>query len=405
MLKGIPLLFFFALPCGGGEGGSPNLAWELIQGFVRVWNQTDQGICIALPPSMKEGLRFFVTPLNVTYDLAENQTTQRGFTLFPATWSYNGTHAVWGADYLLTEGYPEMISRPSFNGTLRANDTYFAFYNSSDSDFWGRSTCSASHPEMNFTFTSKPKVADLPRFRGGNATILPGMHRIEAAGPYSLSCSNFPFDPHFHPLKQPDYYEADFSLNVTLSWCVQLPNGTGTEPINNSNIEWMWSHKKPDLEPLRYVIPPRHSSSPLFSCGKILNCSTGPGDPPLTWLVAGVRALIRDMCLCWGYPSYGFKNQDPHCKGVYNFTNNADRRRGRYCGVPYTHYPLKGVPISARPEIYLVNYTDTWTCQSSIYPAPFGLAWGCSNGKFYSYLNPHDHAGLQCGIVLPSLCS
>lgn len=50
-------------------------------------------------------------------------------------------------------------------------------------------------------------------------------------------------------------------------------------------------------------------------------------------------------------------------------------------------------------------YNDTWTHKAAQYSAPFALAWGCSNRKFYSQLQLETHAGLRCGIVLPSLCS
>jgi len=71
-----------------------------------------------------------------------------------------------------------------------------------------------------------------------------------------------------------------------------------------------------------------------------------------------------------GYLSHGLKNKDPICNKTYN-TNGA-----MYCGVLYTHYPIKSLPLSMKPVIYLLGYTDTWTCQTSIYPALFGLAWG-----------------------------
>lgn len=41
---------------------------------------------------------------------------------------------------------------------------------------------------------------------------------------------------------------------------------------------------------------------------EVTNRSTGPGIPPETRLLESVQVLIRDMCMCWGYPSYSFRN-------------------------------------------------------------------------------------------------
>ncbi|KAK4828043.1 hypothetical protein QYF61_023081, partial [Mycteria americana] len=226
--------------------------------------------------------------------------------------------------------------------------------------------------------------------------------RDNPAGPYSVPCSYFPFDSFFHPLEQPDFYEADYSLNVNLSRCIQLPNSTGRAPRDLTNLQWMWSQMRPLLQPLRYASPPQHSRSDLFTCAKVLNCNTGPGDPPETWLLERVRVLIRDMCICWGYPSHGYRNGDILCNKTYSETE--DYGRVKYCGIPRTHYPLKGLPLTAKPDIYFMDYSDTWTCKTSIYLAPLGLVWGCSNGKFYSYLTLKYHTGLKCGLVIPSLC-
>ncbi|KAK4806681.1 hypothetical protein QYF61_027682 [Mycteria americana] len=69
--------------------------------------------------------------------------------------------------------------------------------------------------------------------------------RNNLAGSYSVPCSHFPFDSFFHPLEQPDFYEANYSLNVNLSWCIQLPNSTGHEPRDLRNLQWMRSQMQP----------------------------------------------------------------------------------------------------------------------------------------------------------------
>lgn len=54
---------------GSRHNNSPSLAEKLIQGFVRVYNHADQGICIALPQSANQGVRFFIPLLNTPLDL------------------------------------------------------------------------------------------------------------------------------------------------------------------------------------------------------------------------------------------------------------------------------------------------------------------------------------------------
>lgn len=57
---------FFTVSIGiiGSLGEPPNLAWELIEGFMHIWNYTNQGICIALPDSISEGFKFTLIWVN-----------------------------------------------------------------------------------------------------------------------------------------------------------------------------------------------------------------------------------------------------------------------------------------------------------------------------------------------------
>lgn len=102
-------------------------------------------------------------------------------------------------------------------------------------------------------------------------------------------------------------------------------------------------------------------------------------------------------CTCWGYPSKGWKHKDKSC-------NTTDLNQGVDCGLPHTHYPIKGTALNTKPRVVILNNTDNYNCKTSIYPAPLELAWGCSDGKFYSYLTLEYHAGLKCGVGIPSLC-
>jgi len=50
----------------------------LIQEFAKVLNHTNQGMCIAFPQSVEQGLRFSIFPIcvNMTSDLTRNLTTK-----------------------------------------------------------------------------------------------------------------------------------------------------------------------------------------------------------------------------------------------------------------------------------------------------------------------------------------
>ena len=58
--------FFITVGVMGSWGESPTLAWELIEGFLHIWNRTDQGVCVALPGSAAEGFKFTMISLNLT---------------------------------------------------------------------------------------------------------------------------------------------------------------------------------------------------------------------------------------------------------------------------------------------------------------------------------------------------
>lgn len=64
----IGLTLFFP----GHNQNISNLAWELIQGFVPIWNQTGQVTCVAFTSSSAEGLKFAIISLNLTKTL-ENE--------------------------------------------------------------------------------------------------------------------------------------------------------------------------------------------------------------------------------------------------------------------------------------------------------------------------------------------
>ena len=55
MFRATILITFNLVSSIQGEG-SQNLAWELTQGFISVWNYTDQWVCLTTPRSAEEGI-------------------------------------------------------------------------------------------------------------------------------------------------------------------------------------------------------------------------------------------------------------------------------------------------------------------------------------------------------------
>ncbi|XP_075277794.1 uncharacterized protein LOC142361456 [Opisthocomus hoazin] len=363
-----------------GENVSRNLAWELIQGFTRIWNHTDQGLCIVEPKSAEESLRFFVTPINLSFVF--NMTNVTSPVYLPRVWinKYDNSVLKW-------------TKAPMVEGV---ENRWAPLEASSLSPYLLASDCKTHSPAFNVSIPH-PVVGPESLVAFSNSSRVVGN---KAFSNLSLTwfCEHYPWDPKFDPLKRPSYYEANYVTNLTVSWCVELPRVVATTTRDLSNLMWAWS-RSATLKPFKLSPSRAPDNSSLFSCKKVITCNEGPGDPPETWFVQSLRALIRDMCTCWGYPSMGWKNNDAQCNSTSSSLTAA-----QVCGVPGTHYPVKGTPMDSTPKLIFIDYADTWSCKSSIYPAPLGLAWGCSDGKFYSYLSLKQHAGLRCGVVLPSLC-
>lgn len=51
------------------QGAQPNLDWDLVQGFMHIWNHMNQGIYFNLPSSDLEGFRFMITWFNISETL------------------------------------------------------------------------------------------------------------------------------------------------------------------------------------------------------------------------------------------------------------------------------------------------------------------------------------------------
>ncbi|XP_029867980.1 uncharacterized protein LOC115340467 [Aquila chrysaetos chrysaetos] len=170
--------------------------------------------------------------------------------------------------------------------------------------------------------------------------------------------------------------------------------------MNSAHTAWGWSVKHMlKNQPLHllkkeFVGTPNPNDAHLLNCTHIIDCTTGAGNPIETWISLEVRTLIRDMCTCWGYPNFGYRNRDNQCNQITNNVNIWLK-----CGIPINHFPRHKVG-----EDNQIPRGDAATCQNALYAAPEGTVWGCSDGKMYSHLNVIKQAGLRCGLGIPTMC-
>lgn len=62
-------LWMYNLVSAGNVNGQPNLAWELITGFIQIWTQTNQCLCADFLVSTSAGLKLTVIWLNFSWIL------------------------------------------------------------------------------------------------------------------------------------------------------------------------------------------------------------------------------------------------------------------------------------------------------------------------------------------------
>lgn len=397
---------FFSITIGvlGSWGESPNLAWELIQGFMHIWNQTDQGICVALAGSAAEGFKFTVISLNLT-KILENELKGLNRT---------GRNITWG-----------MIESPFLEQKegqpWRNNGTWVeysrALYQLPDNSTWENlwnQTCYRSLNENSDTDANNVTSVSVP------CTIVPWWDSPSGSG----------------------YFEHEYNVRWDVDWCIQIPEKPGEiHPVNHTRYEWAWSLKQlfnpnspssstsdlPDGTTIQWEVNAETcmhnrgelptgeilcwgsrrrrsitqgtTGEPLLNCSRVLNCSTGAGDPLETWYIPELRTFIRDMCTCWGYPNYGYRNQDDRCNGSFK-----DPQTALSCGIPITHDPDRWKVWSSDGKRQEIPRDDPFDCFQARYSAPRGMVWACSNGRLYSQLNIYEMAGLQCSVGFPSMC-
>ncbi|XP_050192466.1 uncharacterized protein LOC126651033 [Myiozetetes cayanensis] len=384
------------------EDTQPNLAWELIQGFMHIWNHTNQGICINLPNSASEGLRFMMIWLNFSEILTRELDNLKK----------TGGNVTWG-----------MIESPFLDQKegqqWAANGTWVeykkAFYqlphNSTWNHLWNQ-TCYRS-------------LDTNPSETLQNVTSIP--------------CTVVPW---WDSPTESAFFEHEYNLHWDAGWCIQIPSNPGTpHQVNQTNYEWAWSLKqifdpisplqwasrtptgdivewevgKSDCKDQQITLPngesicwkvrntrsiiQSKSETSFLNCSRILDCTTGAGEPIETWYISELRTFIRDMCTCWGYPNYGYLNRDTRCNGSYENSETA-----LSCGIPVTHGPDPRRVLNSSTEAQEVPRGDLYQCSQAKYPAPRGTVWACSDGKMYSHLNMYDMAGLQCTIGFPTMC-
>lgn len=89
---------------------APNLAWALVRGFVRMWGYQDKGMCIALPRSAKESLRFFMSPVNLLFIF--NMTNDTSVTILEKKWNVKNNWVYFQQQPMIRSNIYSIWSKP-----------------------------------------------------------------------------------------------------------------------------------------------------------------------------------------------------------------------------------------------------------------------------------------------------
>lgn len=196
---------------GNATHNSTSLAGELVLGFTHLWNQKYQGICVALPISAEQGLRFFATSTDQSINLCEPQLWKLPCTFVIFPWWIKGKLPLkWRAHCLLRENVRLQNASGSHtkqNLTIRilkiiiTQQDFRIHINSQEKR-------NAAHAEVNVLLNSGD-IGTPGIIKEG--MILPGMYRTPRFISSRAPCQSFPVS---HPLKQPDYFKAPYMLKV-----------------------------------------------------------------------------------------------------------------------------------------------------------------------------------------------
>ena len=373
----------------GNLNNQPNLAWELISGFVRIWNRTDQGFCVDLPTSASAGLKFAVIWLNLSRVLNSKLEMLNQKCIQNTLWK---GQCLWGIDYAPPPGWEADYIPSPVAYRFPVNTTWRDMWKAT---CWKQQLCTGTMSAALAArggWTACPQEVHLSCMSVLNSKWCPREEEI----PCNLVRWWDP-PPHGEPLQH------EYNVPLSPGWCIQIPRRWGDYAHQNrSRYEYAWSLKHALLDPeniidAREIDPLPYKNTPLMTCSRTINCESLTWDPIETWYVSELRTFIRDMCTCWGFPVPGFKPRDPRCKGPI-----TSRKTALKCGVTLTHETKWN--LVWKGEIGITKSYDPLTCSTTRYPSPQGTFWACSNGKMYSHLHVHEMAGLRCTIGVPTMC-
>ena len=219
-------LLFIAL--GGTRGEeSPNLAWELINGFMYIWNHTDQGICIPVPKAPSQDIMFTLIPVNLTIWVNSLQTEQNGMGFMlksPFEYQPNNNFASyggWRTDEAAFYEVPSSIT-PTYNDKCK----------------WWRLEVSSANV-LNTTNQACPQGFE-------QAYNVLGLQKTRwsitgCASYHNISCSQVPF---CSASPETTHFELQYTEKWTPTWCILLPNRKGTySSLDRKSLAWGWSVK------------------------------------------------------------------------------------------------------------------------------------------------------------------
>ncbi|KAM6097707.1 uncharacterized protein LJ206_000963 [Theristicus caerulescens] len=350
----------------GNLDNQPNLAWELITGFIRIWNRTDQGLCVDLPTSALEGFKFAIIWLNFSRILNSKLETLNQKCIQNTHWKGK---CLWGTDSLPFQEYSGttwyIIPSPVAY-RFPVNITWRDMWNAT---CWKQQLCRGT---TSATLAARKIGQCVPGRWRSLAILYVGGTLPLAVNPCNMNItSRFP-----------------------RGWCIQIPNKWGGYTHHSrSCYEYAWSLKhfmsNPDSTiDAQEINPPSYDDTPLMTCSQTVSCGLLTWDPIETWYIPELRVFIWDMCICWGFPVTRFKPGDPMSNGIIANSETAIK-----CGVTLTHeakwnFAWEGGVAITEPQ-------DPSTCSTAKYPAPQGTLWACSDGKMYSHLHVYEMAGIE----------
>ncbi|KAM6277825.1 uncharacterized protein M6G45_001970 [Spheniscus humboldti] len=357
-----------------------NLAFDMITGFYRMINMTGGGICINLPSSAGAGLPFGALEIDLksVYEairLNDNETIK--------IWNYSETFGQaarrYGLDITNNVMHVFVASNQSGSVTCQRIDTSHVY---SQGRYLYNTTQTKTFPCEVLNWW--------PLSKWGNPLMHPYTIPMNASW-----CFQFPRTPGSSCPWPGWSYHYNYNVSANCIWSAyfwaSLWASSGDHPWDplDAKVEF-------DKQP----------TSPLWECTKILNCSNFEDYLPYVWQTEALVIAFRQACLCYNYTipvpntleALNLCNITLGPQGINDVTEWENLTL--WCKLPQWHAVTSPDGIVYRQS----SGYDHSSCTTAWFSSPKDTMWVCSDGNMYSHIQPQKHAGLQCGLGIPSMC-